>query len=76
MLEILSLSKLLVGGFSESFRLERIGLEDQAMIYLRDNIPSKLLTKLFFPNDIEDLFVELNFRKTKWLLIAKYHPPS
>ena len=76
MFEILSFSKLLVGGFSESFRLERIGLEDQAMTYLREDIPSKLLTNLFFPNDIEGLFKELNFRKTKWLLIATYHPPS
>ena len=46
------------------------------MIYVRDVIPSKLLTKHFFPNDIEGLFVELNFRKCKWLLLGTYHPPS
>ena len=35
------------------------------MIYVRDDIPSKLLKKHFFPNDIEGLFVQLNFRKFK-----------
>ena len=46
------------------------------MTYVQDDIPSKLLTKHFFPNDIEGLFVELNFRKYKWLLLGIYQPPS
>ena len=46
------------------------------MIYIRDDIPSILLTKHVFPDDIEGLFVELNFRKSKWLLMGAYHPPS
>ena len=35
-----------------------------------------MLTKHNFPNNIEGLFVELNFRKSKWLLGGMYHPPS
>ena len=46
------------------------------MIYVLDDIPSKLLTKHFFPNDIEGLFVELNFRKCKCHLLGTYHPSS
>ena len=46
------------------------------MIYVLDDIPSNLLTKHFLPNDIEGLFVELIFRKCKWLLLGTYHPPS
>ena len=46
------------------------------MIYIRDDIPSKLLLKHVFPDDIEGSFVELNFRKSKWLLMRAYHPPS
>ena len=45
------------------------------MIYIRDEVPSKLLTKHVFPDDIEGLFVEANFRKSKWLLMGAYHPP-
>ena len=29
-----------------------------------------------FPDDVEALFVEINFRRCKWLLCALYHPPS
>ena len=43
---------------------------------MRSDITSKLLTKHSFPNDIEGLFVEINFRKNKWLLFGTYHPPS
>ena len=32
-------------------------------MYVRNDIPGKLLTKHNFPNDIEGLFVEINFRK-------------
>ena len=30
----------------------------------------------FFPNNIKGLFVELNFRKSKWFLLRTHHPPS
>ena len=47
------------------------------MIYVQDNIPSKLQTKHFFLMIfIEGLFVESNFRKCKWLLPGTYHPPQ
>ena len=47
-------------------------------IYVRENIPSKLLTKHVLPSDIDIkcIFSELNFRKCKWLLVGTYHPPS
>ena len=46
------------------------------MVYIREDIPSKLLDKHAFPYDMEGLFVELSFRKCKWLLFGTYHPPS
>ena len=46
------------------------------MVYIREDIPSKLLDKHVFPYDMEGLFVELNLRKCKWLLFGTYHSPS
>ena len=46
------------------------------MIFVREDIPTKLLTKHNFPSDVEGLFVELNFRKSKWLLSGTYHPSA
>ena len=46
------------------------------MVYIREDIRSKLLDKHVFPYGMEGLFVELNFRKCKWLLFGTCHPPS
>ena len=65
-----------VNGFSERYRLDRNRKGEGVMVYIREDIPSKLLDKHIFPYDMEGLFVELNFRKCKWLLFGTYHPPS
>ena len=38
------------------------------MIYVRADIPSKMLSKHNLPEDIEAVFIGLNFRKCKWVL--------
>ena len=63
-------SKFLVIEFSVSCRLGRNRNGDGIMIFIRDDIPSRLLTKQVFPDDIEGLLLELNFRKVKWLLFG------
>ena len=43
------------------------------MIFIRDTISSKILEKHIFPNYVESIFVELNFRKCKWFVcMIKY----
>ena len=56
-------------------------MEGGIIIYVREDIPTRLLTSRDltsrdFPCDIERLFVEINLRKTKWILFGTYHPPS
>ena len=46
------------------------------MTFIREDTPSKLLTKHNFYSDVEGLFVELNLRKSNWLLCGTYHPPA
>ena len=58
------------------YRLDRNRNGDGLIIYVREDITSKMLTKHRFPDDIEVLFVEINFRKCKWLLCRLYHPPN
>ena len=68
--------QFLVDRFSEPYRYDRNRKGGGIMIYISENIQSKLLEKHNFSDDIEGLFVELNFRKVKWLLFGTYHPPS
>ena len=49
---------------------------DGIIIYVREDITSRMLTKHNSPDNIKGLFLELNFRKSKWLLGGMYHPPS
>ena len=65
-----------IDGFSKPYRLDRDRNGGGVIIYVRVDIPSKIFTKHVLPTDIEALFIELNFRKCKWLLSGIYHPPS
>ena len=66
-------SLFLMDGFSKPYRLDRNKNGGGIMIFIRDTISSKILEKHVFPNDVESIFVELNFRKCKWLLCGTYH---
>ena len=63
------MSQFLVTGLCVPYRLDRNRNGDEIMIFIRDDIPSRLLTRHVFPDDIEGLLIELNFRKAKWLIL-------
>ena len=54
------ISQFLMKVFSKSYRFNR-------MVYTRNYFPSKILEKHSCLNYIECLFIELHFRKCKWL---------
>ena len=57
-------------GFSLPYWLDGNRNGGGVMIFVKEDIPSKLLTKHNFASDVEGLFVVLNFRKSKWLLFG------
>ena len=63
-------------GFSKPSRLDRSKNGRGIMIVIRNTISITILEKYIFPIDVESIFVELNFRKCKWLLCGTYHSPS
>ena len=44
--------------------------------FVRSDIPCKQVNQHEFSENIEGIFLEVNFRKSKWLLLGTYHPPS
>ena len=70
------LGQFYVEGFTMPYRLDRNCNGRGVIIYVREDIPSKILEKHKLPQDVEGVFVELNFRKIKWLLFETYHSPS
>ena len=69
-------SEFLISCFSTPFRLGRNKTDGGLFIYVREDIPSKQLNNHSFSEGIEGIFVELNLRKTKWLILGTYHTPS
>ena len=65
-----------IDGFSIPYRLDRNMNGGGFMIYVRDDIPTKMLPKHHLPGDIEAAFIELKFWKCTWLLCETYLPPS
>ena len=64
--------QFLLDGYCDPFRFDRDGNWGGILLYIRDDIPSKLLSK---NKNIEGFFVELNLRnKKKWLLSCSYNP--
>ena len=59
-------------GYSEPYRLDRNRDGGGVLIYVREDVPSKLLNKHNFTKYVEGLFVEINLRKTKLLFFGGY----
>ncbi len=63
-------------GFSTPFRLDRNSKGGGILIYVREDLPTKELSKHTFDNGIEGIFFELNINKHKLLLLGTYRPPN
>jgi len=69
-------NQFFIPGYCIPFRFDRSSFGGGVIIYVREDIPCKKLTKFILPDDIEGIFIEINLRKVKWLLFGTYHPPS
>ena len=58
-------SQFHIDGLSIPYRLDRNRNGGGVIVYVREDISSKLLSKHFFKDDIEGLFAEINFKKSK-----------
>ena len=67
-----SSSQFVTDGYSEPYRFDRNRNGGGVLIYIPEDIPSKLLADHKLPHDIEGIFVELNLRKkevvTFWVI--------
>ena len=64
--------QFIIDGFSAAYRLDCNCLGGGLMLFVREDIPSNLLTIEEKP--IESFYVELNLRNSKWLVNCSYNP--
>ena len=60
-------------GYARPYRLDRNDKGGGILLYIRDDIPSKMLNSFKLVN-METIFVEINLRKKKWLFCCSYNP--
>ena len=58
-----------IPGYKKPFRKDRNKNDRGVMIYVRENIPIDSLIKHSIEDNIEAIFVEINLRKNKLLLL-------
>ena len=64
-------------GYSKPFRQDRNRFGGGIMIYVKESLPCRKLTKHHFSENVEGLFIEINLRKSKLLIFGGYrseHP--
>ena len=65
-----------IAGYSQPYRRDRNRYGGGVMIFVREDLPSKQLHKHVFTDDIEALIIEINLRKTKFIFLGGYRPPT
>ena len=69
-------AQFFIDGYSVPYRLDRNKHGGGILIYIREDISSKQLTKHTFKDDMEGIFLELKLNKYKLLVLGTYHPPN
>ena len=69
-------SQFKIDGLRQPYRLDRNKHGGVVMIFVNEDIPSKLVSKHTLPDGIEGMFIEIKLRKTKWLILGTYHLPN
>ena len=69
-------SQFLLNNFKRPYRLDVSDKREGLMTYVRTDIPSRVVKEFRFPSDIQILAIELNVKKTRWLLLSIYRNPK
>ena len=63
-----------IEGYAKPFRRDRNIHGGGLLIYVRDDIPCMEVKSHLLPDDIESIFIEINLRNKKWILMGAYNP--
>ena len=67
-------AQFLLDGFKKPYRLDRCSKGGGLLLFVRDDISSRLLTEYKTPTNVECIFIEISIRKKNWLLCCSYNP--
>ena len=68
------LNQFILEGFTPPYRIDKTAHGGGLMLFVREDIPSKLLPNVNPSFNIDNIFVEINLRSKKWLISGSYNP--
>ena len=68
--------QFILDGYKKPYRLDVSTSTGGLLTYVKSNLPSRQLTSVPVPCDIQCILIEINLRKQKWLLLSIYRNPS
>ena len=66
--------QFVIKGYSTPSRLNKNQYGGGLLLYVCEGIPCKILNQYIPEKPIENFFVKINLRSTKWLLSCSYNP--
>ena len=72
--ESFPLNQFSIDGYYPPYCADRTANGGGIIIYIRDHIPCTPLKNPPFPKNLEGIFIDMNLRKSKWLLFGGYNP--
>ena len=66
-------SQFHIEGYKSPYRLD-VSSNSGLLIYIKETLPSIKLKDFTLPDDIQAIPIEINFRKSKWLILPLYRP--
>ena len=72
--ESFPIAQFIMGGYSPPFRLDRNAYGGGVLIYVREDIACRELKDHPHTSNIEGMFLELNLKRSKWLVFGGYNP--
>ena len=65
-------NQFIIPGLRKPYRLDVSGSSGGLLVYVNNDIPSRVLKAYELPHDIQAIPIELNLRKSKWLITVSY----
>ena len=67
-------NQFLLDKFKKPYRLDKSKTSGGLLVYVLQDIPSKLLNNFNIPKDLQIIPFEITLKKRKWLIISVYNP--
>ena len=69
-------AQFFIEGYNKPLRLDVSGRGGGLLVFTKSHLPTRKLTKLKIPMNIQIIIFELNLRKEKWQVVSVYKPPT